>query len=91
MTQPELELSTLRDYRDIDIAIRALESQAKAVAKRYRRGIELLHREQDSLDNLLDSGDDTFGGMSPQETRSQQLQQLIADPVLTNIPEETGV
>ncbi len=81
------ELKLFKDSREIDIAIKQLEAQSASVAKRFKRGIKLLQREKISVENEIDSQ----GTLSATPTRPKAIRQLIADPQLKHIPEDTDV
>ena len=85
------ELTALRDLRETSLAIRDLENQQAAVAKRYRRGILLLKKEIASTEQTLDEGSNLMTGTEPWTLRSPTISNLIANPILTNIPEDTSV
>jgi|TARA_E500000318_G_scaffold49525_1_gene46484 hypothetical protein len=87
----ETELKALRDMRDITFAIRDLETQQAAVAKRYRRGIKSLQIELCSCEQGIEDGGMPMEGCEPWNTRSDNLKQLIANPVLSNIEEDVNV
>ena len=93
MEQPfeNIELQSLRDLREIQIAQRDLEAQASAVSKRYKRGIKILQKEAATLETFIDDGISPITDMSPWDTRSDQLSKLILDPQLQHIPEDTSV
>ena len=85
------ELTALRDMRDIAFAIRDLEIQQAAVARRYRRGIKMLQKEMASCEQAIEEEDITIEGCQPWEIRTEDLKRLIANPVLTNIEEDVNV
>ena len=85
------ELVALRDLREINLAIRDLENQQAAVAKRYRRGIKLLEKEISSVEQTLDEGGVQIEGTEPWNARNPELKALIANPVIEAIPEDTSV
>lgn len=85
------ELTALRDMRDIAFAIRDLEIQQAAVARRYRRGIKMLQKEMASCEQAIEEEDITIEGCQPWKIRSEDLNKLIANPVLTNIEEDVNV
>lgn len=80
----KIELTALRDMRDIAFAIRDLETQQVAVAKRYRKGIRSLQTELASCEQSIE-GDGMIDGCEPWATRSDEMKRLIANPILTNI------
>jgi len=85
------ELTALRDMRDIAFAIRDLETQQAAVARRYRRGIKMLQKEMAACEQAIEDGEATIEGCQPWETRGEDIKRLIANPVLTNIEEDVNV
>ena len=85
------ELTALRDLREINLAIRDLENQQTAVAKRYRRGIRLLEKEIALVEQTLDEGGVSIEGTEPWASRNPSLVLLTANPILENIPEDTSV
>lgn len=85
------ELKALRDMRDIAFAIRDLETQQAVVTKRYRRGIKSLQIELASCEQAIEDEGISIEGCQPWEIRSEQLKRLIANPILTNIEEDTNV
>ena len=87
----KIELTALRDMRDIAFAIRDLETQQAAVAKRYRRGIRMLQRELAACEHDIEDDGHSFEGCHPWEVRGEDLKRLIANPVLTNIEEDVNV
>ena len=91
MDNVKYELEALRDLREINLAIRDLENHQAAVAKRFRRGVRMLMKESNSSEHEMEKGEGLFVGTEPWVTRSKALTLLIADPVLTNIPEDTSV
>lgn len=84
------ELKALRAMREINIAIRDLENQSSAVAKRYKRGIKLLQSEILNIEGSLDEGG-TIEGCEPWNVQSAELRALISDPKLCNVSEENIV
>lgn len=85
------ELVALRDLREINLAIRDLENQQAAVAKRYRRGIKLLEKEISSVEQMLDDEGIQIEGTEPWNIRIPELKSLIANPIIDAIPEDTSV
>jgi len=81
------ELQLFKDSREIDIAIKQLELHSATVAKRFKRGIKLLQSEKIAVENEIDCQ------ATPSATvpRSKTMRQLIADPQLKHIPEDTNV
>lgn len=77
----------LRDLRDIQLAIQELESDKSRQNKRYQQGVRMLWREYHKVDAEIEDPGSSFDGMAAMDTRSQELRQLIADPVYRNIPE----
>lgn len=86
-----IELTALRDMRDIAFAIRDLESQQQAVAKRFRRGIRSLQTELAACEQAIEDEGITIDGTQPWNTRSEELKKLIADPTLANVAEDLNV
>ena len=85
------ELTALRDMRDIAFAIRDLETQQAAVARRYRRGIKMLQKEMASCEQAIEDGEATIEGCQPWEIRGEGIKRLIANPLLINIEEDVNV
>jgi hypothetical protein len=85
------ELIALRDLREVSLAIRDLENQQTAVAKRYRRGIRLLEKEIALVEQTLDEGGVSIEGTEPWVSRNPSLKSLISNPVIENIIEDTSV
>jgi hypothetical protein len=81
------ELQLFKDLREIDIAIKQLETHAASVSKRFKRGIRMLLKEKLNVEKEIDSKSVT----SENATRSRALRRLIADPQLKHIPEDTNV
>jgi hypothetical protein len=79
------ELQLFKDSREIDIAIGQLTASAAEVAKRFKRGIKLLKAEKLAVEAMIDSKS------AESNTRCETLRQLIADPQLKHIPEDTSV
>lgn len=82
------ELKLLREIHDSDLAIRKLNNDAAAVSKKYKRGIKVIEQHRMSLEDELT--DPTMKGMSAIENKSPELEQLLADPALGNIPEDAN-
>jgi len=87
MVDDKYELTALRAIRETSLAIRELESQAAATAKRYKRGIKLLSSEVNTIEATLDDGG-AIEGMEPWNIQSEKLKALIADPKLDNIDDD---
>lgn len=85
------ELTALRDMRDIAFAIRDLETQQQAVAKRFRRGIRSLQTELAACEQAIEDDGITIDGTQPWAIRSDEMKKLIADPTLTKIQEDVNV
>ena len=85
----EHQAKVYRDLHEIDLARRELEANKAKATKRYNAGIKMLDREKLSVESSLH--DEPMEGMTPIETRSEELRTLIADPSLRNIPEDTDV
>jgi hypothetical protein len=79
------ELQLFKDSREIDIAIKQLETHSASVAKRFKRGIRMLLKEKLNVEQAIDSKTGTTA------TRTKTLQRLIADPQLKHIPDDTNV
>jgi len=87
----KIELIALRDMRDIAFAIRDLENQQQAVAKRFRRGVRSLQTELAACEQAIEDEGITIEGTQPWQTRSDELIKLIADPTLSNVAEDLNV
>ena len=79
------ELQLFKDSREIDIAIKQLETHAASVAKRFKRGIRMLLKEKLNVEQAIDSQSGTTA------TRSKTLKRLIADPQIKHIPDDINV
>lgn len=84
------ELKALREMREINIAMRELSNQATAVSKRYKQGIKMLEKHFFSIESCLDDGG-CLAGTEPWAMQSKELIQLITNPVISNIPEDSSV
>lgn len=85
------ELQALRDLREINLAIRDLQSQQAITSKRFKEGIKLLQNEAQIVESQLNDGTPTMDGTKAWETRNPILRNLINNPRLENIPEENLV
>ncbi len=85
------ELTARRDMRDIAFAIRDLETQQQAIAKRFRRGVRILQKELASCEQAIDEASPVMEGMKPWEIRGEEVKRLIADPSIKHVPEDTSV
>jgi hypothetical protein len=85
------ELTALRDMREINLAIRDLQSQQAQISKRFKEGMKLLQKEFLTVESQLQDGNTEIDGTEPWNTRGEILQRLIANPTLENIPEENIV
>jgi hypothetical protein len=85
------ELKALRDLREIDLAIRDIQSQQALVAKRFKEGIKLLQKEAYTVEAQLADQSESIKGAEAWNTRSPILRTLINDPRLENIPEDNLV
>lgn len=85
----DYQAQVYRDLHEIDLAKRELESIKAKANKRYNTGIRMLEKEKLSVESSL--FDNPMPGMSPIETRSEEIKSLIADPSIKNIPEDTEV
>ena len=90
MTANDDELKALREMREINIAMRELSNQASAVSKRYKQGVKMLEKQFLSIEACLDDGG-CFPGTEPWKIQSPEIEKLIRNPVLANIPEDSSV
>ena len=86
----KFELNALRSIREATIAIRDLENQAAATAKRYKKGIKTINAYISSIEQSLDDGG-TIEGCEPWKVAGAYVGQLILNPVLDNIAEDNTV
>jgi len=84
------ELNALRSIREATIAIRDLENQATATAKRYKKGIKSINAHISSIEQSLDDGG-TIGGLEPWNVAAPTISRLISNPVLENIEEDNTI
>jgi len=84
------ELLALRDLREINLAIKDLENQQSVVSKKFKLGIRLLQREASMTEGHLDDGC-VMQGCESWNVRHEKLKNLIDDPNLENIPDDTTV
>lgn len=85
----EYQALVYRDLHEIDLAQRELEQNKAKANKRYNCGIRMLEKEKLAVEASLH--DSPMPGMSPLDTRGDELQSLISDPSIKNIPEDTEV
>lgn len=83
------ELERLRHIREVNQSVRELESEASQVAKRYKRGIRSLENHAIAVESELDQ--DSLPAIGEIQSISPELQRLIADPTLNNIPLDNEV
>jgi len=84
------ELKALRDLREINLAIKDLETQASVVSKKFKLGVRLLQRESSITENHLEDGY-VMDGCESWNVRHEKIRNLINDPKLDNIPEDSSV
>ena len=84
------ELTALRSIRIATSALRDLENQSSATSKRYKRGIKSLNSYIYSVEASLDDGG-SLEGTAPWESMSPKLRDLISNPCLKNIEEDSSV
>lgn len=84
------ELNALRSIREATIAIRDLENQATATAKRYKKGIKFINAHISTIEQSLDDGG-TIDGLEPWTVASPSINRLISNPILDNIEEDNTI
>lgn len=82
------ELTALRSIREVNIAIRELESQAAETARLYKKGVKQLLSHILSIESFLDDGGVIIEGTEPWNMQSDQIKSLIDNPVLSNIEQD---
>ena len=78
----EKELKALRELREVHLAIKSLENQQQRVSRRFKRGIRMLQQEANTVEGFIDIGGSAIEGTEPWSTRGDDLEQLIACPLL---------
>ena len=91
MDNNELEFKALREMREINISIKELINQSSSIQRRYKQGVKLLQIELLKIEACLDDQVGLFPGTEPWNDQSPQLKALIANPILSNIPEDVRV
>jgi hypothetical protein len=84
------ELNALRSIREATIAIRDLENQATATAKRYKKGVKNIYGYISTIEASLDDGG-TIEGMEPWNSISPSLKRLLSNPIVDNIEEDSSI
>lgn len=84
------ELNALRSIREATIAIRDLENQAAATAKRYKKGVKTIEGYITSIEASLDDGG-SIEGLEPWNSITPSLKRLISDPIVDNIEEDNFI
>lgn len=84
------ELNALRSIREATIAIRDLENQATATAKRYKKGIKSINSYIATIEQSLDEGG-TIAGLEPWNIAGTTISRLISNPILDNIEEDNTI